>query len=77
MLFSYVINNCTVELPLFFNPSPKCQSLIQKSVQKSNPTQLMKMDHCIPFSDIHGEKSLANITAKLVKYCCSENPNSF
>ena len=24
MIFSYVINNCTIELPISFNPVPKC-----------------------------------------------------
>ena len=77
MLFSCVINNCTVELPLFFNPSPQCQSFVQKPVYKTNPAQLMKMDRCIAFSNIHGEKALADITAKLIKDCCSESPNAF
>ena len=31
----------------------------------------------IAFSDIHGEKALANITAKLIEDCCSESPNAF
>ena len=35
------------------------------------------MDRCIAFSDIHGEKALANVIAKLVKDCCSESPNAF
>ena len=77
MLFSCVINNCIVELPLFFNPSSKCQSFVKKPVQKTNPTQLMKMDRCISFSDTHGEKSLVDITGKLIKDCCSESPNAF
>ena len=37
----------------------------------------MEKDRCIAFSDIHGEKALANITAKLIKDCCSEIPNAF
>ena len=32
MLFSCVINNCTVKLPISFSSSPKCQSFIQKPV---------------------------------------------
>ena len=35
------------------------------------------MDRCIAFSDIHSEKALASITAKMVKECCPENPNAF
>ena len=77
MLFSCVINNCTVKLPLSFSFSPKCQSFVQKPVQKNSPAQLMKMDRCIAFSDIHGEKALADITANLIKNCCSESPNAF
>ena len=77
MIFSCVINDCKIELPIFFNSAPKCQSLVQKYVHRPNPAQLLKMDCCIAFSDIHGEKSLANITAKLVKVCCSEIPNAF
>ena len=77
MLFSYVINNCTVKLPLSFSFSLKCQSFVQKPVKKVNTAQLMKMHRCIAFSDIHGEKALADITAKLIKYCCSEIPNDF
>ena len=77
MIFYCVINDCTIEIPISFNSVPKCKSLVQKSVQKSNPAQLLKMDRCIDFSNIHGEKSLADITAKLVKDCCSESPNAF
>ena len=77
MIFSYVINDCTIELPISLNSVPKCKSLVQNPMQKTNPSQLLKMDHCIAFSDIHGEKSLADITAKLVKYFCSESPNAF
>ena len=67
MIFSCVINDCTIELPIFFNYVPKCQSLIQNPKHKSSPAQLLKMDRCIAFSDIHSEKYLASISAKLVK----------
>ena len=77
MIFSCVINDCTIELPIFFNSIPKLHSLVQNPELQSSPTQLLKMDRCIAFSDIHSEKSLASITAKLVKECCSESPNTF
>ena len=35
------------------------------------------MDRCIAFFYSHCKKSLANITEKLVKECCSESPNAF
>ena len=34
-------------------------------------------DHCIAFSDIHGEKSLEDIIEKLIKDYCSKSPNAF
>ena len=38
MIFSYVINDCTIELPISFDSVPKCKSLVQNRVQKTNPS---------------------------------------
>ena len=35
------------------------------------------MERCITYAETHKEKSLTGISAKLIKDCCSENPNAF
>ena len=37
----------------------------------------MKMERSKVFSDIHGENALREISEKLVKDCCTDNPNAF
>ena len=35
------------------------------------------MERCIAYAEMHKEKSLADISAKLIKHCCSESLNAF
>ena len=37
----------------------------------------MKMECSLVFSELHGEKSLKDISEKLQKDCCSDSPNAF
>ena len=77
LVFTCIINNHPIELPIFFHSSPKCPSVVHNSEKKLNPAHLLKMERCIVFSETHGNKALDNIKDKLVKECCSESPNAF
>ena len=46
-------------------------------MSKPKVIELYKMERCIAYAKMHKEKSLADISAKLIKDCCSESPNAF
>ena len=75
--FSCIFNNQTVTLPISFQSSPKCLIPVKEPIDKPKPAQLLKMDRCVSFSEAHKEKTLKDISEKLVKDCCSDSPNAF
>ena len=75
--FTCFMKNKKVVLPLSFRSIPKCRISELPPVSIPNRAQLMKMDRCKVFSEIHGEKALKEITEKLKKDCCSDSPNAF
>ena len=77
MIFTCILNKKTVTLPISFDSQQRCKYDMRKIVNQPNPAQLSKMDRSKEFSNIHGDKMLANISEKIKKDCCAENPNSF
>ena len=69
MLFSCTVNNQLVTCPLSFESKIKFKVVVSEPVTKPKVAKLYKMERCIAYAEMHKEKSLADISAKLIKDC--------
>ena len=75
--FIYTFDNKFVRFPLSFQAPAVCPIPERFPVQFPNSAQLMKMEHSLIFSELHGERDLKDIYEKLRKDCCSDSLNAF
>ena len=77
MVFTYTYNDQTIALPISFRSTRRSPSYVQMPKVQMKPAQLAKMERCKEFSDVHGSKMLTDISEKIKRDCCAENPNAF
>jgi len=77
-MFRCTINGRIISCPLFTESMRKCYVLEQPhKVVKTPLVDLAKIERCITYADIHKDKALVEMTAKIEKDYTSENPNVF
>ena len=77
MLFICTLNDRLISCPLSFEANSNCKMILPGPQSKIKVAELYKMEHFIAYAEMHKEKSLDDISAKLIKDCCSESPNAF
>jgi hypothetical protein len=77
MIFSCIVNGKRVSCPLSYESQSKCKIPEKKPVPKFvSTTYLSKLERCVAYADMHRDKALAEISAKLEKDYTSESPNA-